>query len=104
GTQTVDVDLSMFWAGYLFNWSDSNELVPELAVRVPTLRNGDISSDGLTITYHLRRGVRWHDGAPFTADDLIYTWQQMLNPQNLIVSRVGYDVVSRIDRRDAYTV
>jgi peptide/nickel transport system substrate-binding protein len=104
GTQTVDTDLSMLWAAYLFDWSDRNELVPELATRVPTLRNGDVARDGFTITYHLRRGVRWQDGAPFSADDLIYTWHQMLNPRNAVVSRLGYDVISRIDRRDAYTV
>lgn len=104
GTQTVVTDLSMFWAGYLFNWSDKNQFVPELATRVPTPANGDISSDGLRITYHLRRGVRWQDGAPFTADDVIYTWRQMMNPQNLVVSRFGYDLIRRIERRDAYTI
>lgn len=104
GTQTVVADISMFWAGYLFNWSDRDELVPELAARVPTLENGGISHDGLRITYHLRRGVKWQDGAPFDADDVIYTWRQMLNPQNLVVSRVGYDVISRIDKRDPYTI
>lgn len=104
GTQTVDVDLSMFWAGYLFNSNDRGELVPELASRVPTLENGDISRDGLRITYHLRRGVKWQDGAPFDADDVIYTWRQMLNPANLVVSRVGYDVISRIDRLNSYTI
>ncbi len=104
GTQTVVADLSMFWAGHLFDWSDRDELVPELAARVPTLQNGDISHDGLRIRYHLRRGVKWQDGAPFDADDVIYTWRQMLNPQNLVVSRVGYDIVSRIDKRDSYTI
>lgn len=104
GTQTVVTDLSMFWAGYLFNWSDADQSVPELAVRVPTQSNGDISRDGRRITYHLRRGVRWQDGAPFTADDVIYTWRQILNPRNFAVSRFGYDLVTRIDKRDPYTI
>jgi peptide/nickel transport system substrate-binding protein len=104
GTQTVVTDLSMCWAGYLFHWSDADEMVPELAVRVPSLENGDISRDGLRIRYHLRRGVKWQDGAPFSADDVIYTWKQMLNPRNLVVSRFGYDLVSRIDKLDDYTI
>jgi peptide/nickel transport system substrate-binding protein len=104
GTEVIDKDLSMFWAGYLFNWSNDNELVPELATTVPTLRNGGISRDGLTLTYHLRRGVKWQDGAPFGADDVIYTWQQMLNPDNPVVSRVGYDVIKRIDKPDDHTL
>ncbi|MGA8534484.1 MAG: peptide ABC transporter substrate-binding protein [Candidatus Tumulicola sp.] len=104
GTQTVDTDLSMFWAGYLFNWSDRNRLEPELAVREPTVANGDISRDGLTIVYRLRRGVLWQDGAPFGADDVIYTWHQMLNPRNAVTTRIGYDVVSNIERRGPYTI
>ncbi|MBV9719447.1 MAG: peptide ABC transporter substrate-binding protein [Candidatus Eremiobacteraeota bacterium] len=104
GTETVDIDISAFWGAYLFRWSDRSELVPELAVVEPTHENGGISRDGLRVTYHLRRNVRWQDGAPFDADDVIYTWQQMLNPRNLIVSRVGYDVISRIDRLDAHTI
>ena len=47
----------MLWAGYLFNLDDHNGFVPELATEMPTLRNGDISRDGLTILYHLRRGT-----------------------------------------------
>lgn len=104
GTEVIDKDLSMFWAGYLFNWSDDNRLVPELAATVPTRDNGGISRDGLTLTYHLRRGVKWQDGQPFTGDDVIFTWRQMLNPGNPVVSRLGYDVIKRIDKVDDYTL
>ena len=74
GQYQVDVDISMFWAGYLFNYNDQNELVPELATEVPTLANGGIAKDGRTITFHLRRGVQWQDGAPFSADDVLFTF------------------------------
>ncbi|HTV75101.1 MAG TPA: peptide ABC transporter substrate-binding protein [Candidatus Acidoferrales bacterium] len=104
GNAQIDVDLSMFWAGYLFNWSDRNALVPELATQVPSLRNGGISADGKTITYHLRRGVLWQDGRPFSADDVIFTWHAVMNPQNDVASRLGYDDIVSIDRRDAYTI
>jgi peptide/nickel transport system substrate-binding protein len=104
GTETVDFDVAAFWAAELFRWSDRNQLVPELATQVPTLRNGGISRNGLTIVYHLRRGVTWQDGAAFTADDVIYTWQQMMNPRNMVVSRVGYDVISSIEKRGDYTI
>ena len=70
GSSQIDVDISMFWAGYLFNYDDKNEVVPELATELPTLANEGISGDGRTITYHLRKGVTWHDGAPFGADDV----------------------------------
>ncbi len=57
GQESIDTDISMFWAGHLFNWTDDKKLLPELATEVPTVGNGGISRDGRTIVYHLRRGV-----------------------------------------------
>jgi peptide/nickel transport system substrate-binding protein len=106
GNNQTEVDLSMFWAGYLFNWTDQNRLLPELAADVPTLKNGGISKDGLTITYHLRKGVKWQDGAPFSADDVIYTYEQVNNKNNFVASTVGYDksYITGIDKKDDYTI
>lgn len=104
GAQQAEIDLSMFWGSYLFRNDDRNQWVPELATEVPSLENGGISADGRAVTYHLRAGVKWHDGAPFGADDVIYTWQQVMNPNNNVGSRVGYDDVARIDKKDDYTI
>lgn len=103
GQYQVDIDLSMFWAGYLFNFDDQNRLVPELATSVPTLANGGISRDGLTITYHLRKGVTWQDGAPFDASDVVFTWRAVMNPNTNVGTRQGYDVIARIDTPDKFT-
>ena len=104
GNEQIETDLSLFWAGYLFNYSDRNQFVPELATEVPTLRNGGISRDGRTIVYHLRRGVRWQDGAPFTAEDVIFTYDAVMNPRNNVPSHTGFDIVDRIEKKDDYTV
>lgn len=53
----------------------------DLAVAIPTKANRGISADGKTITIHLRRGVRWQDGAPFSASDVIFTYTAFRNPQ-----------------------
>jgi peptide/nickel transport system substrate-binding protein len=58
----------------------------------------------LTITYHLRKGVKWHDGAPFTSKDVKFTWQQVMNPANNVISRHGFDQVKSVDTPDEYTV
>jgi peptide/nickel transport system substrate-binding protein len=102
-TSQVSVDISMFWAGYLFNYDDKNELVPELAAEVPTLANGGISKDGLTITYRLRKGVQWQDGAPFTADDVVFSWHTIVNPNNNVQTRTGYDRIAAIDTPNRWT-
>jgi len=41
----------------------------------------EISKDGLVITFRLRKGVRWHDGRPFTAGDVLYTYQVTIDPK-----------------------
>ncbi|MBV9102498.1 MAG: peptide ABC transporter substrate-binding protein, partial [Candidatus Eremiobacteraeota bacterium] len=104
GNQQIDNDLSMLWGGYFFNVDDRDAFVPELAAFVPTLANGGISRDGRTVVYHLRRGVLWQDGKPFTAADVVFTWHAIMSPQNNIPSRVGYDLIGAIDVRDPYTI
>ena len=41
----------------------------------------EVSPDGLTITFKLRKGVKWQDGAPFTAQDVMFTYQLMVDPK-----------------------
>jgi peptide/nickel transport system substrate-binding protein len=104
GTQVIDTDLAMFWGASLFSVDGESEMRPELATEIPTVENGGVSGDGLRITYHLRRGVRWQDGWPFTAADVVYSWRQVMNPRNEIGSRQGYELIRRIDTPDPYTV
>jgi peptide/nickel transport system substrate-binding protein len=104
GNQQIDTDMSMFWGGYFFNIDDRGQFVPELVTEVPTLANRGISPDGRTIVYHLRPGVVWQDGAPFDADDVIFTWRAVMNNRNNVSSRVGFDLIDAIDRRDAHTI
>jgi peptide/nickel transport system substrate-binding protein len=78
--------------------------VPILATEVPTLENGGVSKDGLTITYHLHSGVQWTDGSPLTSKDVKFSWQSMMNPDNNVVTRHGYDEVRAIDTPDDTTV
>jgi len=88
----------------LIRYDDHARAVPDLAREVPSLANGGISRDGRTLTYHLVHNARWHDGVPVTAADVIYTWQQIMNPNNDVASRSGYDRIVSIDAPDPYTV
>jgi peptide/nickel transport system substrate-binding protein len=78
--------------------------VPVLLARIPTLANGDISRDGRIIVYHLRRGVRWQAGVPVTAADVLFTLHAIVDPNNPIRSREGYERVLRAERIDDATV
>lgn len=57
---------------------DSPDLIPSLATEVPSLANGLISDDGLTYTFPLREGVVFHDGTPFTAHDVKFSWDRAM--------------------------
>ncbi len=83
---------------------DRNAIQPDLATVVPTLQNGGISKDGKTILYHLRKGVSWQDGAPFTSEDVKFTWEAVMNRKNNAANVVPYDEVASVDTPDRYTV
>jgi peptide/nickel transport system substrate-binding protein len=84
-------------------YDDSMRLVPDLITEIPTHANGGISADNLTYTYHLRP-ARWHDGQPLTSDDVLFTYQAIMNPQVGAESQQGWDQVDRVDTPDAQTV
>jgi peptide/nickel transport system substrate-binding protein len=96
--------LSSLTMAWLIKWDRNNKPFPELATQVPTMQNGGVSKDGLAITYHLRKGVKWSDGAPFTADDVVWTYHAIMNPANNVVSRAGWDRITRVEEPDKYTV
>jgi peptide/nickel transport system substrate-binding protein len=89
--------------GLLFFDAEANT-IGDLAAEVPSLENGGISSDGMTITYTLRPGVIWHDGEPVTAADVKFTWETIMAPDSGVVSRYGYDVIESIETPDDTTV
>lgn len=93
--------LTMAW---LTRWDRNNHPFPELSTEVPTKQNGGVSQDGLTVTFHMRKGVKWSDGVPFTADDVVWSYHAVMNPANNVVSRTGWDRITRADEPDKYTV
>ena len=78
--------------------------LPNWRAPSPRLQNGGISRDGLTVTYHLRHGVRWHDGQPFTAHDVAFSYAAVENPRNNVVGRSNFDAVASVTTPDPYTV
>ncbi|MBV8596844.1 MAG: peptide ABC transporter substrate-binding protein [Candidatus Eremiobacteraeota bacterium] len=102
--QAIGTDVDMFIFGLFFNLDDKVHYVPELATVVPTQQNGGISKDGLTITYHLRHGVKWQDGAPFTSHDVVFTVSAILNPKNNLQSRNGWDQIKNVEAVGPYEV
>ncbi len=63
----------------------------------------DISPDGLVITFHLRKGVKWHDGQPFTAEDVLYTYQVTIDPKTPTAYAGDFLKVKKAEVLDPYT-
>jgi peptide/nickel transport system substrate-binding protein len=85
-------------------YDDRGRLIGDAALTVPTPTNGGISHDGLTITYHLRRGLRFADGVPLTARDCAYSIDAINDPANRPQSRFGYEDVRTAEARDDTTL
>jgi peptide/nickel transport system substrate-binding protein len=88
----------------LLHYGPGGKLFPDLALVVPSQANGGISRDGTTYTYHLDPRAVWHDGAPVTSDDVVYTWHAIMDPKNNITSRASFDQISRVVAVDPHTV
>lgn len=87
--------------GSLAEPGPDGQYYPELATEVPTRANNGLSPDGLTVTWHLRPNITWSDGQPFTARDVVFTWQA-LRQSGIFVP--GLDLVESIETPDDLTV
>ncbi|RMC36258.1 peptide ABC transporter substrate-binding protein [Paracoccus alkanivorans] len=85
------VQLSLFDA--LFRISPEGEFIPALAAEVPTIENGGLSEDGLEWRVKLRDDVKWHDGEPFTAEDVKFTLELVVDPNFRSWRTTGHDLV-----------
>lgn len=64
----------------------------------------DVSQDGREITFHLRKGVKWHDGAPFTARDVAFTYRTLIDPSVKTPYSGDFERIERLDVIDDHTV
>ena len=88
----------------LARYDVDGNLEPVLAAEIPSRQNGGIAADGLSTTWRLKPGVRWHDGAPFGADDVVFNWQYATDPATAAFTLGAYDGVKVIESVDAQTV
>lgn len=96
------LELSTFLFSYTVLYDEHSRPVPDALSEVPTIANGDVSRDGLTLRYKLRHNILWHDGEKLTCRDMRFTWQAVMNPHNNAQTTVGYDAIKDIDCRDPY--
>lgn len=100
---TKDQDASNIFYEPLAGWDAEGNLVPKLAAEIPTKQNGGLSADGTTITWKLKPGVKWHDGKPFTADDVVFNWEYASDPATAAYTTGSYTGI-KVEKVDDLTV
>jgi peptide/nickel transport system substrate-binding protein len=76
---------------------------PILAAEIPTIEDGGVSEDLLTITWKLREGVLWHDGEPFTSDDVKFTWEAASSVDGGSIVSTEFERIVSVDTPDDLT-
>ena len=99
-----DAEASRVTLEPLASFDNEGNLIPFLAESIPTVENGGVAADGKSVTWKLKQDVKWSDGEPFTAEDVVFTYNFLSNPQVGAVSAGTYEVVSSVEAIDDYTV
>jgi peptide/nickel transport system substrate-binding protein len=100
---TKDQDGSRIFYEPLASWDSQGMLVANLAAEIPSRENGGLSEDGRSVTWKLKQGVQWHDGTPFTADDVVFNWEYVRDPDTAAVTIASYKDIT-VEKIDAHTV
>jgi len=103
-TGTKDQDASRIFYEPLAGFDPDGNIVPILASEVPSVSAGTLARDLTWVTWKLKRGVTWHDGKPFTADDVVFNWEFVADPATAAVTSGSYREISKIETPDPHTV
>ncbi|MDH6257188.1 peptide ABC transporter substrate-binding protein [Bradyrhizobium sp. BR13661] len=103
-TGTKDQDASRIFYEPLASWDLEGHLNPILAAEIPSLQNGGLPADAKSVTWKLKPGLKWHDGKPVTAEDLIFNWEYATDPATAAVSGSIYGDVDKMEKVDDLTV
>lgn len=100
-----------FWDAYglLFRWEPFGHIARDYKSTAPNLaKSWELSKDGKTVTIHFRKGVKWSDGVPFTADDIMFWYEDMFLNDELTPSKPRLwcpgDKPMVVEKIDDYTV
>jgi peptide/nickel transport system substrate-binding protein len=99
-----DLEAAQLFYEPLADIDTDGNVVPVLAQETPSVANGGVAPDGTWVQWRLKRGVTWHDGRPFTADDVMFTWQYAADSASATTSTGSYRDIERVERVDDHTV
>ena len=101
---TKDQDAARIFYEPLAGFDPDGNVVPVLAAEVPSVAAGTLAKDLTWVTWRLKRGVTWHDGKPFTAEDVVFNWEYVADPATAAVTSGSYREIAKIETPDSHTV
>jgi len=102
-TGTKDQDGSRLFYEPLASWDPDGNMKLVLAAEIPSIQNGGLAADGTSVTWKLKPGVKWHDGKPFSADDVVFNWEYASDPATAAVT-IGTYRDLKVEKIDDLTV
>ncbi len=103
-TGTKDIDACRIFYEPLAGYDPEGNLAPVLAAESPSLQSGTLAKDLTWVIWRLKKNVAWHDGKPFTADDVVFNWEYVSDPATAAVTSGSYREIKTIDKLDSHSV
>jgi len=100
---TKDQEGSRIFYEPLAGYDDEGNFVPILAAELPSAQNGGLAADGKSVIWKLKKGVQWHDGKPFTADDCVFNWEYASDPATAATTIATYKDI-KVEKIDSHTI
>ncbi len=101
---TKDGIAARFCGEPLMTASGDGKFTAALAAEVPSKENGGLAADGKTVTYKLKPGIKWADGQPFTADDVVFTYEYVINKETAATTYGSFVDLDKVEAVDPTTV
>ena len=101
---TKDQEGSRIFYEPLAGWDLDGNLAPALAAEIPDIENGGVAPDGMSVTWKLKKDVQWHDGHPFTADDVVFTLKTLSDHDIRITPAADFGPLADVIATDAHTI
>jgi len=103
-TSVKDWEVSRVFYEPLATFDKEGQLIPFLALEIPSVENGEVAKDGKSVIWKLKPNVKWSDGEPFTADDVVFTYHYITNPDVRATSKSYYEQIASVEAIDDHTI
>jgi len=101
---TKDIESSSLVIEPLARYNSTGEMIPYLVDEIPTVENGGVAEDLKSITWKLKKDIKWSDGSDFTAEDVVFTAEYCMHPEGGCQQASKFTDIESVDAVDAHTV